>query len=229
MLIIFDLDDTLINTSETITPQKLKYSLLKMKENGLHVDAFDKEYFELLKINKKTKSSHETIKIFLENKKALSFLDIGNEAVYSNYFNNMLVEEQKGAKEILKRLQASHSLYVVSWGDEKIQLKKMEKAGIDYSVFSKIVISANKKKGSAYKEIQLENGAEKEEIIVCGDRIEIDLMPAKDLGYKTVFINKGRGKVFNTNDYLEFVDYKIDELEDIIPIIEYQERLLNKE
>ena len=64
MLVVFDLDDTLIDTSCCITPKKLKMALLAMQQEGCVLEDFQKSYSKLLKINQTTTSSLEALKIF---------------------------------------------------------------------------------------------------------------------------------------------------------------------
>ena len=73
------------------------------------------------------------------------------------------------------------------------QLFKMKNAGIDSTIFSKIVISEREDKKSSYKEVLEELNMPSDRTIVCGDRIKRDLTPAKELGCKTVHMHWGRG------------------------------------
>ncbi|MFA6501655.1 MAG: hypothetical protein WCT85_02590, partial [Parachlamydiales bacterium] len=67
MLIIFDLDDTLIDTTNSITPFVLKKTLQSLIEHGLKVDNEDASYKKLLEIDKNSSGSKETVKSFLNS------------------------------------------------------------------------------------------------------------------------------------------------------------------
>ena len=56
------------------------------------------------------------------------------------------------------------------------------------------------------------------EIVVIGDRIEVDLSPAKELGMHTIHFNNGRGKVENFIFHRD-VDYQICSLRDVSDMI----------
>ena len=104
---------------------------------------------------------------------------------------------------------------MVTKGKRKIQLKKLKKAGIDSKLFSKIVVSSKEDKKKIYQQILRETKKQPDEIVVIGDRPNLDLRPAKELGCITIHIRQGRGKIEPSHDY----DYIIDELDRSIPII----------
>ena len=93
----------------------------------------------------------------------------------------------------------------------------MKKAGIDSTIFSKLVVSEERNKKPHYQAIAEELGFERGEAIVCGDRIAVDLSPARELGYKTVHMRWGRG--LNGAGPRSDVDYTITELVEIKEII----------
>ena len=66
MLIIFDLDDTLIDTSGSITPVKLEQALAKMVEAGLQVGDFQESLTILKRLDIATESASQTLLEFLE-------------------------------------------------------------------------------------------------------------------------------------------------------------------
>ena len=64
MLIIFDLDDTLIDTSGAIAPFKMRECLKKMIDTGLEVGDFEEAYADLLAVNAKSLKSTEALAAF---------------------------------------------------------------------------------------------------------------------------------------------------------------------
>ncbi|HEY5236003.1 MAG TPA: hypothetical protein VIJ14_07490, partial [Rhabdochlamydiaceae bacterium] len=83
MLIIFDLDDTLIDTTGSITPVKLEQALAKMVEAGLQVGDFQEALGVLKRLDIASESASQTLLEFLEiisgDKK---YFDIGHAEVY---------------------------------------------------------------------------------------------------------------------------------------------------
>ena len=219
MLIIFDLDDTLIDTSGSITPLQLKRALQAMVEAGLSVDDFEKAYVMLRQIDATCESSSQTLKEFLIRVGAdLVFLTIGQKNVYGPIPDDLPIIPLNHAFKILKNLKKSHQLAVVSIGNPDQQRLKMEKAGLDSALFSKIVISTEEDKKSAYVEVLKSLSADPAQTVVCGDRIKRDLTPAKQLGCITIQMEWGRG-LCSTGSPSD-VDFKIQSLSEIEEIIE---------
>lgn len=218
MLIIFDLDDTLIDTSGCITPVKLKDALERMREAGLSCGEMHEAESEIKRIDKTKLSSEETLKEFLAALGAEShFLQIGLKEFQEDLKIDMPVHTVDGAIEILDDFKNSHTLALVTIGKQETQLAKLKKAGIDLSLFSRIAVLEERNKKFHYQKIANELGFLASEVIVCGDRIHIDLTPAKELGFKTVHIKRGRGlnSLFPQSD-VDFTISQLSEMKDII-------------
>ncbi|MFY7842721.1 MAG: HAD family hydrolase [Rhabdochlamydiaceae bacterium] len=215
---IFDLDDTLIDTSVCLTPPKLEEALICMIKNGAQVPSFFDAFKELLEINVKAGSGADALKKFCEHFSLDdSFCQLGIKMLYGESQLDMPISPVNGALDLLKSLSSECHLALVSVGIEKQQLAKMEKAGIDWSVFSKIAIIEDKNKGKCYQEIFGHFPCPKEKVFVCGDKILIDLSPAKRLGFTTIHVRNGRGK--HVSGYQEDVDYSVQHLEEIKKIV----------
>jgi len=221
LLIIFDLDDTLIDTSGSITPVFLRKTIQALIKNGLQIDensAFEK----IIKIDKTSPSSKESIKKFLLDVNAnKNFYDIAYKAMINTSLSNIKILTLKNVKSTLKYLSNFHKLAIVTAGDEKLQFHKIKKAGIDTSIFSKIVVAKSSNKEPYYKEIIEELNIDIKKSFVCGDRVKMDLKSAKKIGCKTIHMKWGRGKnIFNKKEDSKLVDYTISSLEEIKTIIE---------
>ena len=73
--------------------------------------------------------------------------------VYNDIASDELIEPYNGVKETLQELKKNHQLGLVTYGTQSIQYKKLEKAGIESSLFSNIVVTKNRNKKPSYKEI----------------------------------------------------------------------------
>lgn len=93
---------------------------------------------------------------------------------------------------------------------------KLEKAGLDCSLFSMIEV-VESDKSSSYKKVITELKISPRQVVVCGDKVNTDLRPAKELGCITVLMKKGRGR--NIAGDKNLVDYEIEELEELKKII----------
>ena len=153
MLIVFDLDDTLIDTSSSITPVRLKEALLEMIKHGLKLPNFQKVLKKLLDINEKSKSSNEALEIFVDNLKIEKKNEnLGKKILQSENLGGIKINTFHNVKKTLQSLAKNHTLALLSRGNERLQLNKMEKAGIDSTLFSKIVITDKNNKKNYYKQ-----------------------------------------------------------------------------
>jgi putative hydrolase of the HAD superfamily len=219
MLIIFDLDDTLIDTTGSVTPVQLERALHRMIEAGLRVNSFEEAIAKLKQIDLSCESSTQSLKKFLDSIGADSrFLALGQQVVYGEIPDNLVVIPLDQALEVLKNLSKNNLLALVSIGNPDQQRFKMEKAGLDSTLFSKIAISTQEDKKSSYQSVLDELGVAPQETIVCGDRIRRDLTPAKQLGCLTIQMKWGRG-LCSTGESAD-VDFKIHQLNEIQGIIE---------
>ena len=217
MLIIFDLDDTLIDTSGAITPHKLKEAVLFLLERESKFD-IELEYAKLSEINSRSlKTPHAieeygTLKGASKEKitKAISFLSEPLPLEFT-------VPCTPFAKEILKYYAERYKLALVTGGHPPFQLEKLKKAGIEPSLFSKIAIPEDSIKKPFYSDFAKELGVHPSEVWVCGDRIPMDLKPAYELGFKTIHMKWGRGKQFKNEPWIDFSISTLSELKDIIP------------
>jgi FMN phosphatase YigB (HAD superfamily) len=221
LLIIFDLDDTLIDTSGCLTPVKLEDALHRMIEAGLHIEDVPASLEMIKRLDAGALSSRHALSEFLELHDGNSHLfGIGEKEIYHNLSPDLNVHPLDGAIEILSELSKVHYLALVTIGVHDIQMGKMKKAGIDTALFSKIVVSDSRNKKPHYQSIMDQIGVGPKEIVVCGDRIGLDLTPGKELGFKTIHMQWGRGKGVTGSE--ADVDYKISHLAEIREIISHK-------
>ncbi len=218
MLIIFDLDDTLVTTSVSITPIKMRDALHAMIAEGLVVPDFDAALKQLEEIDRSQETFRHSLKVFGERFHATEHqLEAGAKEFYHNISCDIPLEAAQGAKEVLNLLAKDHLLAVVTRGNKPTQSQKLEKAGIDTALFSRIIVLEQGCKGREYQSLLQELGYPPSEVIVCGDRIGIDLTPAKELGITTVHIRFGRGLANLGNK--EDVDHTIHTLLELLNIV----------
>lgn len=189
-----------------------------MCAKGLEVSDFEKTYEMMLRINRSSLTSRHGLKEFLEIRGAdQSFLDVGLEVIYERPPFEGGIQPVEGAKEILSYCARNHQLALVTIGQEIVQRKKLMLAGIDSQIFSQIFVCSKRDKKPYYKKLIEELGFTAGQVIVCGDRISIDLAPAKDLGCKTVHFKWGRG--LGNTGLKRDVDYTILHLRELKTII----------
>jgi len=224
LLIIFDLDDTLIDTTGSITPVKLELALTKMVEAGLQVGDVQEALAILKRLDIATESASQTLLEFLEIVNGeRKYFDIGHAEVYGPLPPDFPVYALDEALDVLSELSSGHQLALVSMGKPEQQLLKLKNAGIDSTIFSKILISEDQDKKPHYKAILEELGFAPSQTLVCGDRVKRDLSPAKELGCITVHMQWGRGLSCLLSALPHFiardVDYAIKKLSQIKDIL----------
>lgn len=194
MLIIFDLDDTLIDTSNCITPVKFQRAISHMIEQGCGLLDGNASLDLLLKLDKESLSAKEALQKFIKITGLSSqYYAIGLKEIYDTFPEGIIIKPLKGAIETLLELRLENLLALVSVGKPEQQLFKLEKAGIDSSFFYKIFISEEQDKKKYYEQLIDELKLSPNQVIICGDRITTDLVPGKELGCVTVHMKWGRG------------------------------------
>jgi len=203
LLIVFDLDDTLIDTSGTILAQRLQ-----KVARDLHPGSES----QLLRLNHSAKSSKESLGEFCE------ISDLQDLDIQSLPFVEQ-PQTLQGANALLKTLSLEHDLILVTIGRDDFQREKIKRAGINLRFFSEVIVC--NEKFNVYKRLLQKYPYAPSQVVVIGDRIDRDLTPAKLLGCKTIHIKWGRGVNFlDRRGHVDFAIRKLEQILDILPNIE---------
>jgi len=213
LLIIFDLDDTLIDTSGCVTPGLLAAALQKLMQGKQTAE----DGLLLQQINAEALRTQDALRTFSQHKQIDKTVC---EQVVAN-LNSLVPTDYEvhctpHAKEILAYFAARGPIALVTGGHPPFQLEKLKKAGIQASLFSKIGIPEDSVKKPFYSRFAAECGVPLQETWVCGDRIWMDLQPAHELGCKTVHMRWGRGKQMAKEPWVNHTIGTLPELKDII-------------
>jgi FMN phosphatase YigB (HAD superfamily) len=218
LLIIFDLDDTLIDTSGCVTYYKLEDALHAMVGAGLVLPDFSEALALLRRLDRFAESARAALSEFIEIVGAgREIFERGVGEIYEQPLADRPIFPLEGVLETLLGLRHYHQLALVTMGRQDYQMEKLKKAGIDSHLFSKIVVTQERNKKIYYQLIMDELGYFPAEVIVCGDRVFLDLAPGKELGFKTVHMQWGRGNsgVKSPRD----VDHSISEMSELRDIV----------
>lgn len=216
MLIIFDLDDTLLDTSGTIAPFKMRECLKRLIEDGAQVQDFEKAYGDLMTLNQASaRCSRDAVCHFAQR---TGCRDVGRALaeLISPLPMGFAISTTPHAKEVLSYFKSKYFLALVTGGHPPFQREKMEKAGLEPSVFSKIAIPEDSVKKPFYEAFAREFSIEPKKVWVCGDRVEMDLRPAYELGFHAIHMRWGRGKAVSSPDWVEHTISFLPELKGII-------------
>ncbi len=58
-----------------------------------------------------------------------------------------------------------------------------------------------------------------DQAVMIGDRIDYDIVPAKKMGMKTIWIKQGMGKYWNFSDESEKPNYEVNSLSDLLEVL----------
>jgi putative hydrolase of the HAD superfamily len=225
--IFFDLDNTLWdferNSRETLNELYHKHRLadLGVSSPEFFILTYQErntmmwEQYRLGKIDKET----------LRNKRfAFTFWDMGLEAelapmeLAEDYIRlspkkNYLFPH---AHETLSYLQTKYSLHIITNGFQEAQYIKLDSAGLS-KYFSEIIISEHtgfkKPDAQIFHHSAQKANAVKEECLMIGDGLEVDVAGARNAGWDTVFFNPNK----ITHD--ENTTYEISSLDQLTKIL----------
>lgn len=220
--ILFDLDNTLLDF-DLAEENSLKKVFSKY---GIEYNLKNLEDYRNINVSMWAKlEKGEMKKEDVLTKRFDNFFELHGKKIDSNevedYFrtslntNSQLIE---GAVEILKELKKrGKKLYTASNGVYKTQLNRMIESNI-YDFFDKHFISEQvgyEKPNELFFKYCFENieNAKKEKMLMIGDRIESDILGAKNFGIDSCHYNR---KNISKNENATYTVYKLDELLKII-------------
>lgn len=216
MLIIFDLDDTLIQTSRLITPWRFEKVLQAL---GLQQDLYAKLSCDLMNCHMSFDSSQEALQaVFKTHDIHRTHFDVA-KGFLDSFDDTIPVELFSGVEILLKVLKTNHKIVLVTKGRQDQQKLKIQKAGLSDGFFEHMIIVDTGSKKQAFS--QLATGYDSKNVLVVGDRISADLSPAKDLGFKTCLVRQGRGEFQKiSSTIVDYVIQDVTELENLLKSIQ---------
>ena len=125
------------------------------------------------------------------------------------------------AEECLNILRGKYKIAVIA-NQSLGTADRLEKFGI-LKYIDLVIASAEEgvaKPDKEIFEIALNRaGCRPERAMMIGDRIDNDIVPAKKMGMKTIWIKQGFGKYWNITNDDEKADYEVDNLTGICDIV----------
>jgi len=226
--LFFDLDHTIwdfeANSKQTLLQL---YHDLNLKEKG--IDDFEKFHKNYLVHNDKLWERYRNGFIKVDElrwkRMWLTLLDFKNgDESLAREMGNIFLELLPTRKilfpytiEILSYLtQKKYQLHLITNGFEKTQHSKLKNSGLD-KFFKEVITSESSNSLKPHKEIfdyaLSKTGAKKEESIMIGDSIEVDIQGAINAGIDQVYVNHLSNNDHNIKP--TFTVYTLKELEDI--------------
>lgn len=198
--LFFDLGSTLIDESE-VYKTRCDYVI---KQKGIQYEEFMAKVYEAAKTSPTAiKSAAQYYGVILPE------------------WDNRLEKLYAGTKTVLEALSGKYRLGIIANQLLGTQ-ERIDNWGIG-NYFEVVIASAEA--GYAKPDLEIFNlalekaGCEPYEAIMIGDRLENDIVPAKLLGMKTVWVRQGFAKYQSINSESERPNYIIDDIDDIVSVL----------
>jgi FMN phosphatase YigB (HAD superfamily) len=218
--IIFDLDDTLVDTFSTlIIPLEIEAArnMIRVEHSLPNVDDLAALLLQLRKSNpaniedevqKQVYLSKEVLKEVFEARKTI-VNDLGNIEIKRLVMNPQV-------KVLLRNLKSRYKLFLLTEGDSDFQRAKIDQLGIR-DIFNDIVmISAEENsKESAISALMQLHKLRKNSTLIIGNRLDKEIRAGTQLGIKTVWIRWGEGSAMRSGNLNPVPDYILNSVLDI--------------
>ncbi len=210
--IIFDLDDTLIDTHALLINQLEFKSAQKMVQIEPSLPSPDELTALLLEIRRKAPGRIEE-----EIQKRVpgitgNILEARRSVFKKISLNGLFIDP--GVKLLLETLKRNYHLYLVTEGDTDFQNSKIGRLGIR-SLFKEIVIISKDSKESkegAMQTLLKKNHYVPGAVLVVGNRLDREICAAARLGMPTVWIKHGEGCDMSPDRQAGFPDFIVENI-----------------
>lgn len=212
MKIFIDFDDVLFNTKFFKDDIKIIF-----EKNGFSEEIFKKYYKEFPARRKKGEVRKYNLRERIKKIKALGIKTGGIEKDFSNLLKKSKKYVFEDGIKFLNKFR-KEELYVVSYGDKKFQLEKIENSGVG-KYFKKIIIADTSKAVGIRKALRNKNIEPGEAIIFLDDRVKF----LKDIkksypGMVTIHMKRKEGRFFDKET--KYCDFEAENFEEATKIIE---------
>lgn len=206
--ILFDLDDTLVNSKKAeynaICKFKSLYSQFNKVTDINFAKAWSKITMEMYEKYHQGEISFEELKIRrIRGLFSYYSINISNDDAREKFKGYKEIYEKNwilfdDAKEVLESLKNKYKLVILSNGDGKQQRKKIGYTGLD-KYFSNIFISSEvgySKPEKGIFEIACRNiNLKPENCIMVGDKYKVDIEGSLNAGMNGIWVNRNKEKV----------------------------------
>ncbi len=203
--IFFDLDRTIwdfdANSIETIQEIFIKHNLISY----CTFEVFFEKYREVNNIlwqnyrdNKITKEDLSWKRFYLTNQHFGNINESLSKHMSNDYISISPTKTQMlpNAMEVLEYLQKKYKLHIITNGFTDVQHNKLKNCGIKghfSSVFTSEEVGCNKPNSDFFNFVIFKTGANRNNSIVIGDDIEVDIKGAAEVGIDTIWFNPNNG------------------------------------
>lgn len=215
--LVFDLDDTLLDTYGLLVPQASRDACAAMIKAGLKTDLATclRAREELGRSGGRGDTYAEIVTKFGVNAGVdpTVVAELGSDAFYNRRVTGDL-SLFDGAREMLLSLKNRYGLHLVTAGQEKTQFSKVDALKIA-DVFESIHVidyRTGRRKGDAFAAIQRRTKLPALAHLSIGNRLDSDIADAKRLGWKTCWVRYGEHADDTPQNEFELADFAIDRI-----------------
>ncbi|MES2963991.1 MAG: HAD family hydrolase [Bdellovibrionota bacterium] len=219
--LVFDLDDTLLDTYGLLVPQASRDACTAMIAAGLSTDLTPCMNLreELGRSGGRGDVYGEIVARFgvRAGAEPSAVAAKGSDAFYNRRVSGEL-SLFRGAREMLRELKSRYELHLVTAGQEKTQHSKIEALNLG-EIFQSIHVidyRTGRRKGDAFAAIQHYSKLAPDLHLSIGNRLDSDIADAKRLGWKTCWVQYGEHADDSPQNEFETADYTIDGIEELV-------------
>jgi putative hydrolase of the HAD superfamily len=229
LLIIFDFDDTLVDTSETYWQARTGF-IQALSDEGFDPEMILEEFEKVDASNIKT-MNHSPYRygksMFITYNRLLEWCDrepsektLARIEAYGRTILERLPEPIPGARDLLRWASRHFKLALLTRGDEDFQMRKLQYVG--FSHYFNLVRVVLRKDAHSFKQIMDELKYSPEKTWIIGDSIKSDINPGIETGANCLLY------VYHHHDYSWLQEYgcppigpfyKVRSLTEIEPVL----------
>lgn len=221
--IIFDLDDTLLDTQNQLT-----WPLLTKVHQFLVNEGYQVPFESMIAFRKThnvTKPKRDFFKRYgrrlTRDPEEAKKIALAMTNYYYSFRSPFGITLTKSLIQNLSEWSAKYPLFLVTAGKSSRQQEKIDELKIKY--FFKHVFIADKaknvSKSDCFLQIVQSQKYLPQDILSVGNRVDLELRESKLLGMKTCLVKTGEYKDLEPRDQLEIPDYTIENLRELNQII----------
>jgi FMN phosphatase YigB (HAD superfamily) len=212
-VIVFDLDDTLVDTFNQLIEPLERQAAHEMIAAGIAASNFDRIVQIILQARKDQPDKIEEIlrREFPQAEKAIE----ARRAVFANASPDKLTIEPE-VKRMLQELRGLYEIYLVSTGPLEFQNRKINQLGIgDLFLKAEVLESGSElTKEKWLARLAQKHQYDKASMVVVGNRLDNEIQAGNRLGMITVWVKRGEGSGVTPCKETGEPDYVISDIKD---------------
>jgi FMN phosphatase YigB (HAD superfamily) len=219
--LIFDLDDTLLDTYGQLVPQASKEACTVMIEQGLGTDLASclKAREEIAQSSARTDLFPNLVARFgvSNGAETKAVADAGFKAFYDRKVESSIALFP-GLRDMLHDLKDKYGLHLVTAGHPETQEEKLRLLDLRALFDSTTIVNTfiHETKGQAFRAIAKRTGSSASNHLSIGNRLDTDIAPAKILHWATCWVQYGEyARSVPQNDF-EKPDFTIKSIRELI-------------